>query len=293
MKIILYGGKGWIGSKFKHILELREIEYFESCIRVTPCSRQSLLKEIDIVKPTHAISFIGRTRGIINDKEFKTIDYLEQEGKLVENLSDNLVAPLILKEICKSRSVHFTYIGTGCIFNYLDEPYKFTEKDKPNFFGSSYSIVKGFTEQLMEDMSKGVLTLRIRMPITEYEEPQNFITKLTTYENICSIPNSMTVLPELLPYIIDLMECYYYGVLNFTNPGVISHNEILELYKKYVDNRFEWKNFSIEEQDKILFSKRSNNELDTSTLEQIFPDVKNIKESVEIIIKNYKKLYYK
>jgi hypothetical protein len=97
------------------------------------------------------------------------------------------------------------------------------------------------------------------MPITGQENPRNFITKITTYEKICSIPNSMTVLPELLPLIIDMMRNKTVGTLNFTNPGLISHNEILEMYRELVDPDFKWENFSQEEQRKILASDRSNN----------------------------------
>ena len=43
---------------------------------------------------------------------------------------------------------------------------------------------------------KNVLNLRIRMPITGEPNARNFITKITNYEKICSIKNSMTVLPE-------------------------------------------------------------------------------------------------
>jgi hypothetical protein len=39
----------------------------------------------------------------------------------------------------------------------------------------------------------------------------------------------MSVLPELLPIALELMKNKYIGTLNFTNPGVISHNEILAL----------------------------------------------------------------
>ena len=95
----------------------------------------------------------------------------------------------------------------------------------------------------------------------------------------------MTVLPELLPLIIDLMKMDYKGTLNFTNPGVISHNEILEMYKEIVDPTFSWSNFSIEEQNEILASKRSNNCLNTEKLESISPiKIKDIKESVKDII---------
>ena len=97
------------------------------------------------------------------------------------------------------------------------------------------------------------------MPITNEDSPRNFITKITTYEKICSIPNSMTVLPELLPLVIDMMTQETTGTINLTNPGLISHNEILEMYKEIVDSDFTWKNFTLEEQSKILASERSNN----------------------------------
>ena len=55
------------------------------------------------------------------------------------------------------------------------------------------------------------------------------------------------------------MESNTKGTINLTNPGVISHNEILLLYKEYIDDTFTWQNFTIEQQDKILLAKRSNN----------------------------------
>ena len=54
------------------------------------------------------------------------------------------------------------------------------------------------------------------------------------------------------------------GIMNYTNPGAISHNEILELYKSYIDSDFSWKNFSLEEQAKVIIAPRSNNLLDTA-----------------------------
>jgi hypothetical protein len=57
------------------------------------------------------------------------------------------------------------------------------------------------------------------------------------------------------------------------------------MYKEIVDPSFSWENFSIEEQDKILTSKRSNNCLNTNTLENNTKfKVKNIKDSVKDIL---------
>ena len=139
----------------------------------------------------------------------------------------------------------------------------------------------------MHQLESNVLNLRIRMPINSEKKSRNFIYKITHYEKICSIPNSMTVLPDFFPIILDLILNKTTGTLNLTNPGLISHNEILEMYKEIVNPEFTWKNFSIEEQNEILDSKRSNNYLDTSKLEWLYPSVKSIKKSVRDILKKY------
>ena len=292
MKILIYGGKGWIGNQFVNILKNKNVKFQLSSIKVDLDMKNALINEIENYKPTHIISFIGRTHGKIGDKYYSTIDYLEQPGKLVENLRDNNLGPKLLAQICDEKNIHFTYMGTGCIFNYKenDKNYKFKEEDDANFFGSSYSIVKGYTDKEMRNY-KNTLNLRIRMPITDIDNPRNFITKITKYEKICSISNSMSVLPDLIPLIYELMIAKKTGTLNFTNPGVISHNEILEMYKEFVDPNFTWKNFTIEEQNTILASARSNNQLDTSKLKSLFPNVKNIKESVRDILKKYNRLF--
>jgi 3,5-epimerase/4-reductase len=64
-----------------------------------------------------------------------------------------------------------------------------------------------------------------------------------------------------------MAEANLVGIYNFTNPGAISHNEVLELYKKYVSPDFNWKNFTLEEQSLVIKAGRSNCELDTTKLE--------------------------
>ena len=289
--ILVFGSNGWIGTQFVELLEKYNIKYASATCRAD--DSKGIIKDIEHFSPTHIISFIGRTHGTIDDKEYTTIDYLEQDGKLVENIRDNLFSPLLLAEISRFRNIHYTYLGTGCIFKYdnhnEDRERGFQEEDSPNFFGSSYSVVKGFTDQMMK-MYENTLNLRIRMPITDSMHPRNFITKIVNYEKVCSMPNSMTVLPELLPLIIELMNNNITGTINFTNPGTISHNEILEMYKEIVDPSFTWKNFSQEEQRKILDADRSNNYLETSKLENYFPGIRNIKDSVRIALQQYKRV---
>lgn len=292
MRLLVYGSKGWIGGQFVKLLNEHQIAYINGKSRVD--NYDSVKQEIDEHTPTHVVSFIGRTHGTIDNKVYTTIDYLEQDGKLLDNVRDNLYSPLLLADICKKNDIHYTYLGTGCIFKYDEnhpfgiEESGFHEDSEPNFFGSSYSIVKGFTDKIMKLYSENVLNLRIRMPITGEENGRNFITKIVNYERICSVPNSMTVLPELLPFVLDMIKNKRVGTINLTNPGLVSHNEILKMYKEIVDPGFTWKNFTQEEQRKILAADRSNNYLETNKLSTLYPQVKNIKDSVRECIINYK-----
>jgi nucleoside-diphosphate-sugar epimerase len=279
MKWLIYGANGWIGGMVSTYLKSLGEEVVNASARAD--DELDVEREIVEVKPDRIISFIGRTHG----PGYSTIDYLEVKGKLVENVRDNLYAPLILTILGKKHGIHVSYLGTGCIFNNSEDKLSFTEADRPNFFGSSYSTVKGFTDRLMHLYNDSVLNLRIRMPIVGFHHPRNFITKITKYEKICSIQNSMTVLDDMIPVLVKLASEKKTGTVNLTNPGTIEHNEILEMYKKYVDPAFEWKNFSLQEQSTILLAERSNNELDTTYLKQLCPDVKDIKTSVEDLMK--------
>ncbi len=246
MKILIYGSRGWIATKivdFIHKL-YPDWQVIEGNARVENLSEVE--EELVHSKAEYVLCCIGRTHGT----GFSTIDYLEPQahlrdrtwyadkGKIKENVRDNLFAPVALALLCKSRNILCCYIGTGCIYSY-DELHPiggqkgFTEYDPPNFFGSSYSIVKGYTNNLMRQLEDCVLHLRIRMPISSDTSPRNFISKITHYEKICSIPNSMTCLEILIPIALDMISKKYTGTFNFTNPGVISHNEILQMYNTF------------------------------------------------------------
>jgi dTDP-4-dehydrorhamnose reductase len=285
MKWLIYGVNGWIGGMVSNYL--RRLDEDVVAAKARADDEVDVEKEILEVKPDRILSFIGRTHG----PGYSTIDYLEQKGKLTENVRDNLYSPLVLAILGKKHGIHVTYLGTGCIFSYKDNKRTFTESDRPNFFGSGYSTVKGFTDRLMHLYSEHVLNLRIRMPIVGFHNPRNFITKIANYEKICSIQNSMTVLEDMIPLLVQLAKDMRTGTVNLTNPGTIEHNEILEMYKKYVEPTFEWNNFTLEEQSKILLSERSNNELDSTYLKQLFPNVKDIKTSVEDLMKRWNTSY--
>lgn len=285
MTYLIYGGNGWIGGKICDILtsEFFNKRVIKSSVRLE--NLNEVEKELNEIKPERVICCIGRTHGVYEGVEIPTIDYLEKPGKLKENIRDNLFGPFMLALECSKRNIHMTYMGTGCIFTYSENQKCFKETDLPNFFGSGYSTVKGYTDQMMSKLDN-VLNVRIRMPISSDKSPRNLLMKLLKYKKICSIPNSMTILDELLPIMCEMLVQKKTGTVNLVNPGVIDHDTILELYKMYIDPEHSYELVSYKEQIKFLASERSNNELDTSTLEN-FNRVDNIKDGIEKIFQKW------
>jgi dTDP-4-dehydrorhamnose reductase len=267
--IMIFGKSGWIGGKLGELCEEMGLDYVFAKSRLE--QREAVGKELDKVKPTQVINAAGVT-GRPN------VDWCEDHK--VETIRANVLGGLTLADLTNERDIHLTVFATGCIFEYDEDHAEgsgvgFKEDEEPNFFGSFYSHTKAMVEAMIR-VYPNVLNLRVRMPVSDDLHPRNFITKISKYERVVNIPNSMTILTDLLPIAIKASQRRIKGVLNFTNPGVISHNEILQLYQDYIDPKFKWKNFTLEEQDKILKSKRSNNELDTELLTKHFPEVQHV-----------------
>lgn len=118
----------------------------------------------------------------------------------------------------------------------------------------------------MRNTYPNCLILRLRMPVSDDLHSRSFVTKIVRYDKVVDIPNSHSILHELLPLVIVMSEQQETGVYNFTNPGAISHNEVLTLYRDIIDPSYKWKNFTLEEQAKVIKADRSNCELDSTKL---------------------------
>lgn len=276
-KVLLYGTSGWIGSKVGTILK-NSFEVIPGSARLEFPSQ--IIEEISKYQPDHVVNCAGLT-GRPN------VDWCESHR--LEVMKVNTIGASIIASTCSELRIHHIYMGTGCIYEY-DEEHKmptssddkvkgFTEEDLPNFTRSFYSYGKVCTENILREFDN-TLILRIRMPISDGLHPRNFITKISKYEKVVNIPNSMSVLHDLLPLILPMLQQKKTGIVNFTNPGYISHNQILALYKKYIRSDFEWQNFTLKEQDEVIVAPRSNNFLDTTKLESWFPEIKSIDKAI-------------
>lgn len=281
--VIVFGGKtGWIGSQIVSILRDQNIPVIATQIRLE--DRASIEMLIAHVKPRCIINAAGVTGS-------PNVDWCEDHKQ--ETIRANIIGALQLADIAYMHDIHVIHIGTGCIYEYDDahpmySGIGFTEEEAPNFHGSFYSHTKVMLDNLLQNYPN-VLNLRVRMPISDDLHPRNFITKITRYKKVVNIPNSMTVLSDLLPLIPQMIQRKLVGTYNFVNPGVISHNQLLELYTKYIDPTFVYTNFTLEDQSRVLKAGRSNNELDATKLLHEFPEVPHIHDSIHQVFERMKK----
>ena len=257
MIFLVWGGRGWIGGMLCEMLRKGGHTVVVATSRTQ--DYVGIGAELDAVKPDRVLNVAGITGR-------PTVDWSEDHQQ--DTYLGNPIGTFNVVDACWRRQIHVTYYGTGCIYTYdANHPVgsTFSEVDPPNFKGSTYSRSKILTEELLAPYDN-VLTLRIRMPISDDLHPKNIITKLSKYSKVINIPNSFTILSELLPISIRMSVDQLQGIYNLTNPGALTHNDILSLYQKYINPAFTWDNFTEEEQNAILKSQRSNCTLDTSKL---------------------------
>ncbi|KAK5992514.1 dTDP-L-rhamnose synthase [Cladobotryum mycophilum] len=257
-RFLIWGAKGWIAGHLKQLLEQQDKEVFMTATRLE--DRSGVVQALLTIKPTHVINAAGCT-GRPN------VDWCEDNK--AQTVRSNVIGTLNLADVCYMYGIHCTVLATGCIYQY-DEAHPiggaaYSEEDRPNFEGSFYSLTKAHVEPVLKSYPN-CLILRLRMPVSDDLHSRNFVTKILGYERVVNIPNSNTILHDLLPAVILLAEHKSTGVYNFTNPGAISHNEVLTLFKEIVRPELTWENFDLEEQAKVIKAERSNCTLDATKL---------------------------
>ena len=273
VSFLVYGKTGWIGGKLGKLLTEQGHRWCYGSGRLQ--DRAAVLNDIKRSKCTHVLNAAGVT-GRPN------VDWCESNK--VETIRANVTGVLTLCDVAHECGVHITNFATGCIYKYDDEHQiggkPFTEDDDPNFGGSFYSETKSYMEMMLRHYPN-VMQCRVRMPIDgDLSNPRNFITKIANYAKVVNIPNSMTVLEEFVPMAIEGAIRWLTGAYNWTNPGAISHNEVLELYRDYLHPGYTWENFTEEEQAAVIVAPRSNNTMCDKKLRAAFPGVLGIKESI-------------
>jgi len=219
--IYILGAFGFLGSRCVEYFQSRGYEVFTNRIDVSDLGQ---LKDVfGSLRPDVAINLTGPPAN-------PTIDWCEDHRE--ETVKMIVSGPINFTLASLECGVYPIQITSGCVYS-GGPGYAFTEEDEPNFFGSFYSRMRVASQRSLAELP--VLQSRIRMPLSVFSHPRNFINKITSYKRVISIPNSVTLIEDLWPAIEKLIFLRPIGILNLTNEGYIEHKQILRAYKKIVD----------------------------------------------------------
>ena len=270
--IIYCIGNNWISKQFIKEFEKKKIQYILNEIEQND---NNLLSKIIEKNISHVIYF----NNFLTENELKDLE-------LINYLKDNLLIPNKLALFCQRYKIHFTYIGCGDIYNYKNTDKKripFNEEDEPNNFNNNFNSIRCCTDRLLK--LTDTLNLRFRSPITsDLQDNNNYLKQILKLLKISNLQNSISVLDELIPLAIEMMVNKKIGTYNFTNPGIISQNEILEIYKEIYDLSYSW-NCLDNIAEKKYQKKNIKCHLDSSLLELNY-NINPIKISIKKLLQN-------
>ncbi|OGY94679.1 MAG: hypothetical protein A2406_02550 [Candidatus Komeilibacteria bacterium RIFOXYC1_FULL_37_11] len=243
------------------------------------------VKDVEELIDQHHPDGILNAAGVVGKPN---VDWCETHQ--IETLKGNTILPLIIAEACQNKGIYLLHMATGCVF-YGQSPHggPWTEEDYGNP-AAVYTKSK-FAADLVLSTLPNVGIARIRMPFDSQSHPANLIDKLSKYEKIVDVENSMTVVDDMVDVFYKLLEKKAEGIFHVTNPGSIKHKEIMELYKKYVDPSHSNKWITEEDLVKLGLAnkKRSNNIMTSINLKKYGITMRPIKEAVTEALKKYAK----
>jgi len=241
-------------------------------------NREEVKSELEQHKPSHVLCPAGL-------KGKPNVDWFEKPENQEEGRNVNVLGRMNLVELCQDLDIHLTLFTTTFIYNYneqhpIGDPVGFKEEDLPNWPNIQYTRLAIELEGKLKSHPE-VLSLRISMPITDDGHPGSLLTKVVTYPNIASIPCSFTIIDDLWPIAINMCLLKIRGTVNFTNPGVTSLDEILQVYKEIINPNHTWKLIPPS-------GTRPAYYVNTDKLQSISPEVPPIKDGIRNLMIRWK-----
>lgn len=243
-------GAGWIGTQL--------VARLDGAVLTTAdiADEAAVRAALQDHRPARVVNCAGKT-GTPN------VDACEAEPDATYR--SNVAGPILLAALCRARGIHMTHFGSGCIYSGDNGGRGFAEDDPPNYTGSLYSRTKLLSEAALKDLD--VLQLRLRLPMAGAPGPRNLLTKLLSFREVVSIPNSITVLDDLWAPAFALMQRRATGIWNMVNPGAERHDEVLACWRDRVDPDHAFEVIPEAELAKRLTAARSNCILSTRKLD--------------------------
>lgn len=280
MKVVVFGA-GFLGTRISQELNCRLVSKDEVDAR----NINQVGEFLDRERPDAIINAVGKVKG----SGHIGIDWCKHNPE--ESIQGNTTAVEVLATEASKRNIHFTHLGSGCLYDGDKEGEGWTEEDNPTTYGRQlYINTKINAEKILMDLP--TLIIRLRMPIDKFPHERNIIDKLLSYKKIHNGKNSVIVVSDMIRAMDLLISEKKTGVYNVANAGAISMAEIMMEYNWVVEpRRFEMINS--EELNKITEEKRTTCVLNVDKLQgelrKLGWEMPSAKESITKCLEEYRK----
>ncbi len=279
MKILIIG-KGLIGGRCagewagEAVVADRHVECIEDA--------QELLERFE---PDVVLNAAG-VRGVPN------VDWCEAHPR--ETVQGNVTLPILLATACAARGIYLLHVGSGCVF-YGASPASSAGRQDPGWReddhanpSAVYSRSK-YAADLALSVFPHVGIARIRMPIDSVPSAGNLIDKLAAYQNVIDVENSVTMIPDMIDVLHELLSQKASGIFHVVNPGVLKHRDIIASYETYVDPNH--RNVWIANEDLVgqglAVKGRSNCVLQSIRLEERGIVMRDVHAALDAVMREY------
>lgn len=253
MKVLVFGN-GWLGSRIG--------EEFDAPVVSTDIRSLDVERDIRRYRPDVVVNAAAMC---------PSVEWCEKPENRWETGDVNALGPKLL-QCCVQRvrrKAQFVHLSTGCLWETGKD---LTEKDMVDP-PSWYATTKVMGENSLD--LEHSMVVRLRMPIDDRSHPRNLLNKLVKYEELLKLQNSITVVPDFLRALRQMMEKGCTGVYNVVNQGSISPYEIVAMYAEMVDNFH-----SFRAADEGMAVGRANLTLSTAKLKAEGIELPEVRKSV-------------
>ncbi|MFA5174987.1 MAG: sugar nucleotide-binding protein [Patescibacteria group bacterium] len=279
-KKIFITGKGQLGSFFQEYFIEKGAEVFVFGSELDVRDENMLRKKVEEINPDLLIHTAAKTN----------IDWCEQNK--LECFAINTLGADNVAKICAEKDIYLVHISSGCVLESKSAEDAQTEEVKPSPL-CYYSWTKVWAEEMISHRARKqglkTLILRPRQLLSAKVSPRNALTKMLTYDKFIDMPNSCTVIEDLMFAVDELIKKDATGVFNVANPGVTTPYEIALALKEIIKPEMEFKKISKEELNRMTLAERVDAVLDTTKLRNEGIILKEIHERMREVMRDLKK----
>jgi len=222
MKVLVFGRNGWLAHKFADAFDGEVSQADVTSVQQVTDAIYSAAPDVVI----NAAAKVGSPN----------IDWCAKNSvNMRMTRYVNSISPALIQGCCRLTGARLVHLSSGCLWEFGENLTEEEPPEPPSF----YSRTKVDGESMLEG-SKDAIILRIRMPFDDSDSHRSIINKLARYKKVISLPNSLTYIPDLIGATKHLLHKDASGIFNVVNTGGVTGEQILDLYRRHVDNNHEY-----------------------------------------------------